>query len=108
MTSNEIIRKYNSKPLKELLHPVIIININKKYNRGINPEEINKATKEAWVIGDNKTNIVKYALAEFEGIIIEVYKIKDWYRVKPKDFNDRNNDFKIKANSKVRWGLMGM
>ena len=107
MTSNEIIRKYNSKPLKELLHPVIIININKKYNRGINPEEIYKATKEAWVIGDNKTNIVKYALAEFEGIIIEVYKIKDWYRVKPKDFNDRNNDFKIKANSKVRWGFDG-
>tara|TARA_B110000027_G_C16071965_1_gene279508 strand:+ start:33 stop:1169 length:1137 start_codon:yes stop_codon:yes gene_type:complete len=107
MTSNEIIRKYNSKPLKELLHPVIIININKKYNRGINPEEIYKATKEAWVIGNNKTNIVKYALAEFEGIIIEVYKIKDWYRVKPKDFNDRNNDFKIKANSKVRWGFDG-
>ena len=107
MTSNEIIRKYNSKPLKELLHPVIIININKKYNRGINPEEIYKATKEAWVIGDNKTNIVKYALAEFEGIIIEVYKIKDWYRVKPKDFNDRNNDFKIKANSTVRWGFDG-
>jgi uncharacterized protein len=107
MTSDEIIRKYNSKPLKELLHPVIIININKKYNRGINPEEIYKATKEAWVIGENKTNVVKYALAEFEGIIIEVYKIKDWYRVKPKDFNDRNNELKIKANSKVRWGFDG-
>ena len=106
MTSNEIIRKYNSKPLKELLHPVIIVNINKKYNRGINPDEIYKATKEAWVIGDNKTKVVEYALAEFEGIIIEVYKIKDWYRVKPKDFNERNNDLII-ANSKVRWGFDG-
>jgi len=107
MTSDEIIRKYNSKPLKELLHPVIIININKKYNRGINQEEIYKATKEAWVINENKTNVVKYALAEFEGIIIEVYKIKDWYRVKPKDFNDRNNDLII-TNSKVRWGFEGI
>ena len=49
MTFNEIIRKYNSKLLKELHHPVIIININKKYNRGINPGEIYKAIADARV-----------------------------------------------------------
>lgn len=97
MTSDEIIRRYNAKPLNTLLHPAIIININKKYSRGNSSEDIYLATKEAWVVGKQKRDITKYALSEYAGIIIEVFEIKEWYNVVTED-NKRNN----------RWGFNGI
>nr|WP_262917434.1 hypothetical protein [Zunongwangia pacifica] len=94
MTTNEIIRLHNSPPLLELLHPVIIININKKYNRGIKTDTIYAATKEAWVVGQHKRNTVKYALSEYSGIIIEVFEIMEWYPVPI-------------TNANIRWGFHG-
>lgn len=107
MTSDEIIRKFNAKPLKELLHPLVIININKKYKRGINTYDIYSATKEAWKVAESKIKHLKYALAEYEGIIIEVYKINDWYKVNTEDFNKRS-EVKIKENKNLRWGFNGV
>ena len=107
MTSDEIIRKFNAKPLKELLHPLVIININKKYKRGINSYDIYSATKEAWKVDQSKIKHLKYALAEYEGIIIEVYKINKWYKVNTEDFNKRSN-VKIKENRNLRWGFNGV
>jgi hypothetical protein len=97
MTSDEIIRRYNAKPLEALLHPAIIININKKYSRGNSSEDIYLATKQAWVVGEQKRNITKFALSEYAGIIIEVFEIKEWYNVVTED-NKRNN----------RWGFSGV
>lgn len=97
MTSDEIIRRYNAKPLEALLHPAIIININKKYSRGNSSEDIYLATKQAWVVGEQKRNITKFALSEYAGIIIEVFEIKEWYNIVTED-NKRNN----------RWGFNGV
>lgn len=105
MTSDELIRKHNAKTLNELYHPVIIININRNYKRGINRDDIYAATKEAWVLNENIIPHIKYALAEYEGIIIEVYKINKWLEVDTKDFNDRSK-VKIK-HKKRRWGFDG-
>lgn len=96
MTTDEIIRLHNAEPLNKLEHSVIIININKKYNRGNSSDDIYLATKEAWVIGEYRRNTVKYALSEYAGIIIEVFEINDWYNIKTFD-NKRNN----------RWGFNG-
>lgn len=97
MTTDEIIRIHNAKPLNELLDPVIIININKKYVRGNSSEEIYQSTKQSWVIGEGKRKITKYALSEYEGIIIEVFEINEWYNIKTTN-NLRNN----------RWGFNGV
>jgi hypothetical protein len=75
----------------------VIININRKYketkNKGITVYE---ATKEAWVIGDKKRTEVRYALAEFQGIIIGVFEILHWYPIQTN--NNTNNN---------RWGFEG-
>jgi hypothetical protein len=97
MTANEIIRKYNAESLDELLDPVIIININKRYRRA-KEEGIYEATKESWVIGKHRHKTTKYALSEYRGLIVEVYKIKDWY---PVDTVDKN------GKPKIRWGFNG-
>lgn len=96
MTTDEIIRIHNAKPLTELLDEVIIININKKYVRGNSSNDIYEATKQAWVIGESKRNSVKYALSEYGGIIIEVFRITDWYSIETPN-NKRKN----------RWGFNG-
>ena len=109
MTSNEIIRLYNAKPLKKIDDPVIIININKKYTRGSSVDEIYKATKEAWKVSESRIKKILYAFSEFEGIIIEVFEIKEWYSI---EINDSNNEivpnFKTNQNkTSLRWGFNG-
>lgn len=81
-STDEIIRQYNAPKLDVLSDPVIIININKKYKDTKSKSiSVYEATKQAWVISGNKINNIKYALAEFQGIIIGVYEILKWYQI---------------------------
>lgn len=96
-TADELIRQYNAPKLEQLYHNVIIININRRYAKAKNSNQsIYEATKESWVINERKTQEVEYALAEFQGIIIGVFKVNDWYSVKTED---------NKINK--RWGFNG-
>jgi len=98
MTANEIIRKYNAEPLRKLSDPAIIININKTYKRGSGEEGIYNATKESWVVDKNRIKKIEYALSEYRGLIVEVYKIHNWYPVGRKDKNGK---------PKTGWGFNG-
>lgn len=96
-TADELIRQYNAPRLEHLFHKVIIININKRYAAAKNSNQsIYEATKESWVISEEKTKNIEYALAEYQGIIIGVFKINNWYAVK-------TDDNKINK----RWGFDG-
>lgn len=96
MTTDEIIRVHNAEPLEKLEHSVIIININKKYNRGNSSDAIYLATKQAWVVGEHRRNTVQYALSEYSGIIIEVFQIEEWYPI-----------YIPNAKRQNRWGFNG-
>ena len=80
MTANEIISAYNAKPLNSLQHNVVIININKTYERAKGGISIYKATHESWIISEKRRSILEYALSEYKGIIVGVYKINEWYK----------------------------
>lgn len=96
-TTDELIRQYNTPKLDSLFHKVIIININKKYAIAKSSNlSIYEATKESWVMSKDRFEELEYALAEFEGIIIGVYKINNWYPSKTNN-NKRN----------YRWGFNG-
>jgi hypothetical protein len=96
-TTDELIRQYNAPKLENLLHNVVIININRQYAKVKNSNNaIYTATKESWVINKNRINELEYALSEFQGIIIGVFKIHKWYTV-------RTEDNKINR----RWGFNG-
>lgn len=97
-TTDELIRQYNAPKLEQLHHKIIIININKKYKSSKNSNQsIYEATKEAWVISEKRSKTIEYALAEFQGIIIGVFKIISWYPI-------ITNDTKINK----RWGFEGV
>lgn len=97
-TAEELVRQYNAPDLELLTDPVIIININRKYKdtktRSISVYE---ATKQAWVINEKRLDSTKYALAEFQGIIIGVFEIKKWYKIISKE-----------DKRKQRWGFEGI
>jgi hypothetical protein len=81
-STDELIRQYNAPKLDELSDPVVIININRKYKDTKSKAiSVYEATKQAWVISSSKIKNIKYALAEFQGIIIAVYKITNWYQI---------------------------
>ncbi|BAZ45877.1 hypothetical protein NIES4102_29050 [Chondrocystis sp. NIES-4102] len=59
---------------------VLLLRINKRYHKNISKEELYEATRGIWKINQLRANNVEYAFALFEGIIIEVYKINQWYK----------------------------
>jgi len=96
MTIDELHRLYGAKPLTQVSDPLIMININRGYKRGMSSDEIYMATKEAWRVGERTRKTKKYVLSEYNGVIIEVFEIHHWYSVKTKG-NKINN----------RWGFNG-
>lgn len=79
MTTNEIIRLYNAETLTEIGDNCVIININKTYQRGSGENAIYDATKEIWDIKERRRNIIEFVLSEYKGLIVEVFKVNNWY-----------------------------
>jgi hypothetical protein len=76
----EIIDPKNQANIAE---PAILIRINKLYRPGMDADSLFDSTRGIWVIGGRneggRRDCPKYAFAVFEGVVIEVYKIKKWY-----------------------------
>lgn len=78
MDLDELSSYYAATPVK-VVHPALLIRINKTYRHGISPLELLEATRGIWKIGRRREKSV-YALAVFEGVVREVYLIKSWHR----------------------------
>ena len=103
MTSDEIIRLYNAKPLTEVSNECIIININKQYQRGSGKDAVYNATKEIWTIDKRKLNNLKLVLSEYKGLIVEVFQVNEWYE-KERGYNPKTKKF---GQTKIGYGFNG-
>ena len=100
-TSDEVIAMYSA-PSFETDEPVLLININKLFNREMTADEIYDATRKSWVVG-NRRNKAKFAVATYRGLTREVYKIDDWYQIgKRWAFNGRLADEVTRANLRYK------
>lgn len=99
MTSEEIIRLYNAQPLSEMGTDCLLININRTYKRGNGTNPIYQATKETWLISESRLPQIKYVLSEFRGLIVEVFKVSNWYpKQRPKNKTiDKERNIKIQV-----------
>ena len=77
MTLDELIGYYAAKPVT-VVHPALLIRINKLYRHNMSQLELYEITRGIWKLGERR-NGVRYALAVFEGVVREVYKIQSWY-----------------------------
>ena len=76
MTLDQILSLYQRKPAK-ITEPAVLIRINKLYRYGMDPVDLYDATRGVWRIKANGKN-AQYAMAVYEGIVREVYKINQW------------------------------
>jgi hypothetical protein len=88
-TTNEITAMYEADELSTI-EPLILVNINKLYDRKMTSLELYNATRKSWVVGPRREK-PRYAVATYRGLTREVYKIEKWYP--------------IEINGKIRWGF---
>lgn len=103
MTSDEIKRLYNAEKLDEIGKDCILININKKYERGSGENAIYNATKETWTIDKRKLDSLKYVLSEYKGLIVEVFEVEEWYE-KERGYTPKSKKF---GQTKIGYGFNG-
>jgi hypothetical protein len=78
ITSQRVISLLTAKKV-DVKHKAILITINRLYRSDMSPEELYETTRGIWKVGETSRNKVEYALALFQGIVLEVYRIKRWY-----------------------------
>ena len=78
MTIDEIIEQYAA-PEITVSEPAILIIINRLYRRGMPANELYEATRGYWKVGERR-NMARYALAIYNGIVQQVYRIDRWHK----------------------------
>ena len=79
MRTDELIAVYSA-PILETKIPILLININKLFNRGMSQHEVYEATRKSWVLGERR-NKAQYAVATYRGLTREAYIINNWVSV---------------------------
>lgn len=89
--TSEIISMYEAEELRTSL-PIMLININKLFNRTMTPVEIYDATRSSWVLGERRKK-ARYAVATYRGLTRVAYEIGEWH--------EEN------SSGKTRWKFIG-
>ncbi len=76
MSIDQVRALYDRKPVK-ITEPIVIIRVARRFHYGIDPVALYDATRSAWVVGERREG-AKYALAVYENIVREVYRITQW------------------------------
>ena len=106
MPIEEIIAHYTRRKAKVREH-VILIRINKLYRYGMTDAELYDATRSAWRVGSRRSE-AEYAVAVFEGVGREVYKITEWLPA-GSTFNTRRDTLGLtKRDRRVKWEFVGI
>jgi uncharacterized protein len=103
ITAQRVISILTAKKVK-VQHKAILITINKLYRSDMPPEELYEVTRGIWRVGELSRNKVEFALAIYQGIVLEVYRIKQWYPAGTLKYKTRDtSDFKNSG----RWEFSG-
>jgi hypothetical protein len=103
ITSQELIAILAAKPVK-IRHKVLLITINKLYRSDMTPQELYEATRGIWVVGKRRDK-AEYAMAVYQGIVREVYRIAQWFPAGTTKYQTRDSSgFKYSG----RWEFSGV
>ena len=89
-------------PKLQTEEPVILININKLFNREMTESQMYDATRKSWVVGERR-NKAKYAIATYKGLTREVYEIHEWFQIGSRwGFNGERASESIRARLRYK------
>jgi len=77
MSLDDLVGFYAAEPA-EIIHPVLLIRVNKLYRRGMTDTELYEVTRGIWRLGPDR-DLAQYALSVFHGLVREVYAVKQWH-----------------------------
>ena len=91
-----------AKPV-DVRHKAILITINRLYRSDMTNEELYEATRGVWKVGQ-KRDRAEYAIAVYQGIAREVYRIRTWHPAGTLPYRFREPE-DVKITSQVRSDL---
>lgn len=100
---SELMFYYAAKPI-EVVHPSLLIRINRLYRHGMSALELYEATRGIWKLGPRREG-ARYAMAVFEGVVREVYEIGSWHPAGSTPYTTRDNA--ELAERSERWEFVG-
>jgi hypothetical protein len=103
ITSQRVITMLTAKKVK-IQHKTILLTINRYYRSDMSREELYEVTRGIWVVGETRRNKVEYAMALYQGIILEVYRIKQWHPAGTLKYNTRDTSH---FKNSGRWEFSG-
>lgn len=100
--SQDLIAMLKAKPVA-VRHKAILITINKLYRSDMTTLELYEATRGIWVVGPRRKK-AEYAMAVYQGIVREVYRIQKWFPAGTLEYKTRDSSSFIDSG---RWEFMG-
>lgn len=98
--------RYTEEDLKEedIIDNIMFIKINKRYRNDMSPLELYESTRGYWRLNVENAKKVDYALSVYEGMVLEVYEIKEWFPALSTYMGTRSSDPK---NVEKRYEFVG-
>ena len=100
---SEFEMRYAAVPLKEndIKHNILVIKINKLYNRKMTEKDLYEATRGFWRISMNEVKNVDYVFAVYNQLVVAVYKPDEWHFVRERIDIPRSNEYKESLNNRL-------
>ena len=102
MPLEELVAYYGAKPV-EVVHPSLLIRINRLYRHGMSEKELYEGTRGVWKLGTRRLRAT-YAMAVFEGVVREVYRIETWHEAGSTPYSSRPPE---DVRREGRWEFLG-
>ena len=83
--------------------PVLLVRVPKTFARGMSDLAVYEATRGVWKLGPRREG-VRYVLAVHEGIVQEVFAVREWQPAGTAFYKTRSFDAKL---LKGRWEFVG-
>lgn len=77
MPVSELVALYGATPV-DVVHPSLLIRINRLYRYGMGPAELYEATRGIWKLGPKRER-ARYAFSVFHGVVRAVFEIESWH-----------------------------
>jgi uncharacterized protein len=106
ITSNELEMIINPKP-GVIDVKTILITINQLYRSGMTSQELYEATRGIWRCNGPRRDRAEYAMAVYQGIVREVYRIDDWHPAGTLPYKTRESWDVSGPGAEGRWEFSG-
>jgi len=102
VSARELILRETARPVR-IKEDAILIRINRLYRSNMNPQELYEATRGVWRLGLRRYK-AKCAMAVYQGIVREVYRIDRWVPAGYSEYTTRKPE---ELRERGRWEFEG-